>query len=143
MLVGVVALALALPVPAQAGFTPGEAKMIERINSVRQAHGLGPLRIAPALNRSAGRFSLHLMKRDAFGHRSRVSAGRRFGNLGEILSMHSGRRLRVRGTLRRWMSSSTHRAVILKRGVRWIGAGATKGRFGGGGATIWCVQVGR
>jgi uncharacterized protein YkwD len=133
--------ALALPAPAQASHATG--LMIGKVNQVRARHGLPPLRSSPSLKRSSRRFSNFLMARDVFGHRSRVSASRRFRRLGEALALHGGHRLGVSGTVRSWLRSPTHRAIVLTRTRNLVGAGCTRGRFGGGRATIWVLQVGR
>lgn len=135
--------ALGLSFSSQAYAAPSPAdRMIAKINSVRAANGLPPLRQSPSLDRSSHRFSAYLMSRDLFGHRSRVSASRHFRRLGEALAMHSGHRLAIRGTVREWLGSPEHRAIVLTRSMRWIGAGATRGRFQGRGATIWVLQAG-
>ena len=39
--------------------------------------------------------------------------------------------------------SPVHRAIVLTRAMRWIGVGMSRGRFGGGRAVIWVLQVGK
>ena len=135
-----VLLGLCLAPPANAGDARG--RMIERINDVRTHNGLRPLRSAPGLARSSSNFSHYLMKRDAFGHGNGVSASG-FRSLGEALALHFGFRPKIGGTVRRWLASSSHRAVILKPSANWIGVGMAQGRFRGSRATIWVLQVGR
>jgi uncharacterized protein YkwD len=129
-------------VPSTASADHARAKMIERVNDARADNGLRALRSAPALARSSASFSHHLMKRDAFGHGNGVSASG-FRGMGEALSLHFGFKPKVGGTVRRWLASPAHRAVVLKRGANWIGVGMTRGRFRGHRATIWVLQVGR
>ena len=125
--------------------SPGQstAAMVARINAVRAQHGLAPLRLSPSLTRSSRRFSRKLMRYDRFGHDSRIHASPAFRLLGEALAFHSGRRDAVGGTVRQWLHSPPHRAIVLTRSMRYLGAGVTHGRFGRAQATIWVLQVGR
>ena len=137
-----VAVIAAFTVPAEIAAASGpSSEMIDVINKVRAQHGLHSLRASPSLQRSSGAFSRRLMAANRFGHASRVSASRRFRRLGEALALHPGGRLKVRGTVRRWLRSSGHRHIVLTR-MRYIGAGVTQGRFGRRRATIWVLQVG-
>ena len=116
--------------------------MIEQINKARVNRGRAPLRPSRSLIRSSRAFSRWQMRRDYFGHVSRIRASRRFERLGEVLAFHWGRRARIRRTGWLWLNSSAHRAIILSRSFRRIGAGVAKGRFRGRRAVIWTVQVG-
>ena len=140
-----VLLVLALPSTASAKRVHAAAAstMIAKINQVRARNGLPPLRTSGALLSSTARFSSTIVRTDVFAHRSRVSAGKRFHKLGEALAMHTGTRLGVSSTVRMWLRSPTHRAVILTRSMNLIGAGVSRGRFRGRRATIWVVQTGR
>ena len=120
-----------------------EAEAVNVINRYRVSNGRRPLRMSGSLNRSAKRYSHRLMARDYFGHASRVQASSRFRTLGEVLARFGGRRYRARAAVRQWMRSAGHRFVLLRPSLRWIGAGATRGRFRGRSSTIWVVQVGR
>ena len=139
----VVLASIALPGPAFAGgrgvSADRGAAMIGHINKVRASSGLRPLRTSPALVRSASRSSLTMMSSDRFAHSSRIGGFRRTG---EALAMHFGRGLGISGTVRRWLRSPSHRAIVLTRSMRWAGAAATKGRFGGRSAVIWVLQTG-
>ena len=130
---------LALPGPAAAA---PRYSMLAEINTVRAKAGLRPLRLSPTLNRSSQRHARYLMRRDRFAHASRVrSPG--FRAVGEVLEKHRGYRPRVRGTLRAWLRSPAHRAILLGPRVYWLGLGRTTGRFGRSRATIWVGRVGR
>lgn len=135
------ALALAV-IPGSAAATPRYSLLAE-INTVRAYAGLHPLRLSSSLNRSSGRYSRYLMRHNRFGHASRIRASRRFRMLGEVLEMHRGWRAQVRGTLRAWLRSPGHRAVLLSPRFRWIGLGRATGRFHGRRSTIWVSQLGR
>jgi len=117
--------------------------MNQEVNRVRAGHGLAPLRQSRPLNRTSRRYSHYLMRRDWLGHVFPIRASRRYRRVGEVLAMHTGRRPRVRRTVRAWLRSPSHRALLLSRRFRHMGAGRTRGRFRGRRATIWVVQVGR
>jgi uncharacterized protein YkwD len=119
------------------------ARMVATINKVRARHGLPTLRTSPSLNRSARRFSRRLMRSGSFGHASRVQASGRFRTLGEALGMHLGRGVGIRSTVRTWLRSPGHRAIVLTRTMRWLGVGVVKGRFHRHRAAIWVLQTGR
>jgi uncharacterized protein YkwD len=134
-------LALAL-LPGSAVASPRDS-MLAQINSVRAYAGVHPLRSSRALNDSSSRFAGTLMRRDFFGHASRIRAGGRFRLLGEILEMHRGSRPQVGATVRAWLNSPGHRRVIMDPRFYWIGLGRVAGRFNGHRTTIWVGQFGR
>ena len=135
---------VALAAPASAGAESPTEKMIKRINASRERHGLGPLKQSPSLARSSRRFARWMMAHDFFGHRAQVSADHgRFGRLGEAVAMHSGRKLGIGQTIRSWLGSAAHRELVLTRSMTWIGAGVSRGNFGGGRQVIWVLQVGK
>jgi uncharacterized protein YkwD len=51
--------------------------------------------------------------------------------VGEILADGGGRRGTVRGTMRAWLGSRTHREVLLHRRFDLVGVGLVRGRFRG------------
>ena len=136
---------LALPASAGAATTAErvEQRMAAAINEVRAQHGLHALRRSSSLAGSAGRFSRWLVEHDYFGHLGSIQASSRFVALGEALSMHTGRRFRVRATLSRWMASAVHRSIVLSPVMGSFGTGVTRGRMGRTPATIWVLQVGK
>jgi uncharacterized protein YkwD len=136
-----------LGIPASAvGLTPNqraERKMTRAINEVRAQHGLPAFERSASLTASAERYSEYLMAHDVFTHQSSIWASSRFKLLGEALEWHSGRRFRVHDTLRAWLGSPSHRAIVLSPVMRRQGAGVTRGRFGSRRATIWVLHAGR
>lgn len=136
------ALCLLAPAAPAAAATSAEDQMLAKINSYRAKHGLVQLRKSKSLTRSAERYSWKQMRGGYFGHASRIQASSSYERLGEILAWSSGTRARVRETFRMWLNSSGHRAVIMDRGFRYVGAGRASGRYRGGKATIWTVQFG-
>jgi uncharacterized protein YkwD len=121
----------------------GAMEMVAAINAVRAQHGLARLRPSGSLKRSSFAFARHLMRIDRFGHAARIHASSGFSMLGEALAYHSDRRLRKALTIRGWMQSPPHRALVLSRDFTWVGAGYARGRFGGRPATIWVLHLGR
>jgi uncharacterized protein YkwD len=126
-----------------AGAAPATARsLIERLNVQRQQAGKAPLRQSPTLTASATRFSERQMRLDRFGHEARIRASGRFRHLGEILAIQQGWQLRVGPIVRTWLSSATHRALIMSSRFDCAGVGWSKGRLGARVATIWTVQFG-
>ncbi len=135
------ALCVGAPGVAQ-GSTAEPDPIVETINAARASHGLRPLRPSPSLARSAARYSRSLIRADRFSHAGRIHASRRFRRLGEAIALHPGWRPRRRTTVRRWLRSSGHRALLLSRDFTHVGAGLSRGRYGRGHATIWTLQLG-
>ena len=141
LLVACGVLLLAGTTAAQAA-SPAQRAMVKQVNSVRAAHGLRPLRAAPALHRSARRYAAWMLRHDYFGHLRRIRASSRFGLLGENLAWHSGRRPRIGWTVRAWLGSPGHRALLLHPRFRWLGAGMARGTMGARSATAWVLHFG-
>jgi uncharacterized protein YkwD len=116
--------------------------MLSKINKIRRAHGLRALHKSGSLTRSATRYSRRLMRTNYFGHASHIEASRRFGRLGEVLAIHSGRSAAVGWTVSSWMNSPEHRAILLSPSYSSVGFGRTYGRFRGHRANIWVGQLG-
>jgi uncharacterized protein YkwD len=145
---GVAALLVAGGLLLSAGSTaaqaasPAQQAMVHKVNSVRAAHGLRPLHPAPALHHSADRYAAWMLRHDYFGHLRRIRASSRFGLLGENLAWHSGGRPRVGWTVRAWLGSPGHRALLLHPRFRWLGAGMARGTMGSYRATAWVLHFG-
>lgn len=134
------AAALALPASAQAASPP--EIMLRKVNEVRAQRGVRGLHLSGSLNASAAGYSRWLLSTDNFGHLASIRASGSFDRLGEVLELHGGRRARITRTVRRWMHSPGHRAVLLDSSFRYFGAGITVGRFRGRRATISVGQFG-
>jgi uncharacterized protein YkwD len=143
--VGAAVVLFAVPASADAltASDRAERKMTAAINSVRAEHGLPTFERSASLTGSAERYSRWLIENDVFGHQSSIQASSRFKLLGEALEWHSGHRFQVWKTVRRWLGSTSHRAILLSPVMRRQGAGVTRGRFGSGRAVIWVLHVGR
>jgi uncharacterized protein YkwD len=136
------ACALAVVTTTVAEAHPAERAMLTRINKVRQANGMRALRPSPSLERSSGGYARFILRTDYFGHLARIRASSHFHLLGENLAWHSGRRPGVAATVRAWLKSPAHRAVMLNPLYRWAGAGMARGRLGARVATVWVLHVG-
>ena len=143
--VAVLASAVAGPVAAAAASSgAAEQRMIDEINHVRAVHGdLPPLRSAPTLGHTAIRFSQWLIRHDLFAHSPSSARQGASRHTGEALAMHFTRRPDVRGTVRSWLRSPPHRALVLTTSMTTAGVGHASGRFGRRPATIWVLEVAR
>ena len=133
----------AAPAGVAAAPTP-EARMVAKINAVRADEaGLPPLRTAANLQRSAGAFARWLVDHDQFKHRPGVSVSRAYHHCGEALAMHFSLQAEIGGTLRTWLGSPPHRALVLTSAMNLVGVGHAAGRAAGQPRTIWVLQVAR
>lgn len=114
-----------------AAMTPGvyEKHVQHRVNVVRKAHGLPPLRLARCTDDVAERWNNHLAKNDLFYHQSMWAildkCDARYA--GETLG-RGGMNPRV--LVRMWMHSEGHRDVLMSRVARRIGVASQKDAFG-------------
>jgi uncharacterized protein YkwD len=141
-LCAVLACGAVLAVPAPAVADGNQQRMLQVLNAVRAQHGLAPFHGSASLHRSASAYARWMLRSEYFGHLGRIRASGRFSRLGEALAWHSERGARVSRTVRRWMHSPPHRALILYPGFRWLGAGMARGRLSGQRATTWVLHFG-
>jgi uncharacterized protein YkwD len=141
-LCAVLACGAVLAVPHQAAAHGNQQRMLHALNAVRAQHGLAHFHGSASLHRSATAYARWMLRSEYFGHLGRIRASGRFARLGEALAWHSGGRARVHRTVRAWMNSPPHRALILHAGFRWVGAGMVRGRFTGRRATAWVLHFG-
>lgn len=121
------------------GVSSPEASLLSSMNAVRHAHGLPALRLDHHLVRAARGHSADMMQRQYFAHGSvlgrAVAAGARGPIFGEDLAWSTG--LTARWVVERWLTSPSHRAVLLRPGFRRVGIGIAFGTFiGHGGAGV-------
>jgi uncharacterized protein YkwD len=108
-----------------------EAQVLAAINALRSGRGLATLRPSGALAAGAQEHSISMAQNGYFAHTSakdapfwaRAEAGRRFRSVGENIAWASPT-LSASETVALWLSSPTHRAILLARGWRVIGLGA-------------------
>jgi uncharacterized protein YkwD len=131
-------------VPAGAGADGVELprRMLAAVNEVRANHGLASYRESDSLRRSARGYAGWMLRADYFGHLSRIRAGGAYSMLGEALAWHAGGRPRVSATVKGWLHSPPHRALILHPGFRWLGAGIAQGGLDGRRVTAWVLHFG-
>lgn len=134
-------LAVPLAVPVSASAVSTERSMVRELNEVRSSYGLKRLRVSRTLLTSSGNYANWMMANDWFGHRG-AAAATNFRATGEILALHGGRRARIRRTIRLWLNSPSHRAVILAPQFRYVGAGRSRGKFRGRRSTAWVAHFG-
>jgi uncharacterized protein YkwD len=128
---------------AVASGSTADQRMVRAINGARHHGGLGSLRAAPELERSAGAFARWLVRHDQFAHRPAVSVSRAYPHCGEALAMHFSLAAEVGGTLRSWLGSPVHRGLVMTRSMKLVGVGHASGRAGGKPRTVWVLQVAR
>lgn len=116
---------------------------VDQINEVRRAHGMRTLRYSPTLSRSSSRYVRYLLRTGRFAHAARIRASSRFFELGEVLALTPSWRIDRSQTIIDWLASPSHRAVLLSRSFRYIGAARVQGYLAGGQAVLWAVQLGK
>ena len=119
-----------------------ELKAIEALNQVRTSNGLAPLRPSGTLGQSANAYARWMLEHDFFGHQPRIPVASRFHTAGETLAWHSGFRPGPRRTVRQWMASAPHRAVLLSPAFHMVGMGMERGRLGRRPTTMWVAHLG-
>ena len=129
--------------PAAGVARKSPSPMIDKINKARKAHGIHRARYSRSLSASSSAFSRHLALTQQFAHRSRIMASNRFSALGEVLALTRGWKVRRQNTLRYWLSSPGHRAVLLSPAFAYVGAARVPGYLAGQPVIFWTVQFGR
>ena len=115
--------------------------MFQKINQIRRSHGLKDMRPSFALFYSSKRYARRMMRTDYFGHLARIPVTSRFRRAGETLAWHNGWRLAPRRTVRQWMGSPSHRALLLSSSFTRLGVGRARGNYGSARATMWVAHV--
>jgi uncharacterized protein YkwD len=136
------ALLIAALLPAAPAAANAQRTAIDQLNKIRRAHGLRGLRASRSLHKSSTAYARHIVSTGYFGHGSRIAVSSSFGRAGETLEMHSGWQPDPGLAIQGWMSSATHRAVLLSPQFKWVGMGIAKGRNGNGQYTVWVAHVG-
>ena len=130
-----------LPAAPAAG-SDAEREAIAELNEMRRANGVPALRVSDSLSGSSGRYARRMLRHDFFGHAAEIEVAGEFKSAGETIAWHSGWNPHPRQTVKRWMASSGHRAVLLSPSFRWVGIGLAKGKLGSRVATTWVAHVG-
>lgn len=154
----------ALPSTAQAGACPGARASIAKaspqklrsallclVNRKRAAEGLKALRVDRRLQRAATRHARDMVRHDYFAHQrdggpdlaARLDRAGWDGRAwGETIAYGCGSAGSAKATLRGWLASPGHRAVVLSESFRGGGVGVGAEAPCGEGA-IWVLDVGR
>jgi uncharacterized protein YkwD len=132
---------------AAAKLNRSETRLLNTINRVRAAHGLGPLHRDATLARAARAHSLDMLHRHYFAHgafAARMSAFHARGPLlGENLAWGVGRLGSAAHVVQMWLASPEHRANLLRPGFTRVGLSTTVGSFAGNGdVTVVTVDFG-
>jgi uncharacterized protein YkwD len=102
------------------------------VNEQRARRGLGALRADARVTRAAGRHARDMVARRYFAHQrpggpdlgDRLrAAGVRWRAAGEAIAYGCGPRATPRATVRAWMNSPPHRAILLSRSFGSAGVG--------------------
>jgi uncharacterized protein YkwD len=161
-LVMAVGVALVADVPAAsagcpgagaAGAAPGtqRAALLCVINRKRAAHGLRALKLDRRIQRAAGRHARDMKRHRYFAHQRAggpdlTTRLRRAGwtgrAWGEAIAYACGPAASPRATVRAWMNSPPHRAIILSGTYRSGGIGVADWAPCGPGGT-WVLDAGR
>ncbi len=145
-LLAVMATAIALLCPAAANAdadVDAEMRAVESLNTIRASNGLASLSVSRSLANSASAYSRYMLDNDFFGHQARIPVASRFRTAGETLAWHSGLKPGPRQTVRQWMASPPHRAVLMSSAFRQVGMGMERGRLNGRATTMWVAHFGR
>jgi uncharacterized protein YkwD len=136
-----------------------EAALLARVNAVRAAHHLRPLRSSPGLHRAAAQHSDQMARDGYFSHSSADGAafwrrilrfygkgGYRYWSVGENLAW-AAPQLSAARTVTLWLHSPEHRANLLAPRWREIGLAAVHvtsghGVYAGYSATIVTADFG-
>jgi uncharacterized protein YkwD len=142
---GFAVIAVLVPAASATAATGLEQQVLNDINAIRSAHGLGAVRDDGGLASGARRYSHYMAQHRVFGHgdwyqRVRSHAGT--GTIGEILGyvQSVSQRHEARVIVRAWLNSATHRAVILSRSFSRAGVGRAWAHWGGMKTAIYTVD---
>jgi uncharacterized protein YkwD len=119
------------------------------INGQRARYGRSALHADRRLARAAARHAADMARRSYFGHvspngaspRRRARAAGWRGGVGEAIAWGCGSLSTAAATIRAWMASPPHRAIMLGRGHA-IGLGVKRGPGCAGGRVFWVAEVG-
>jgi uncharacterized protein YkwD len=108
-----------------------ELAILRAVNGVRARNGRRPLGLGPALHRAARSHSVDMARRGYFDHGPFVQRLRRFGvraqSIGENIAYATEPGFSAAVVLQMWMTSPSHRAVLLDPSFRRIGVGVAGG----------------
>ncbi len=119
---------------AASGQTRTERATLALVNEARAAEGLRPLRYDRRLRLAALSHTRDMLRRRYFAHGATVERLSRYidgGVIGESLAWGSGTFSSPAETVRRWLESPPHRAILLDPDFKYLGIGSRGGPFKG------------
>jgi uncharacterized protein YkwD len=138
---------------ASASTVPPRKQLLRAINHTRAVHGVGAVRGSSSLRLVALGHSSDMLRRDYFAHTSPTGSTmsyriQRSGFItgyswlaGETLAWGWGTQAGAKATVKAWLHSPEHRAILLSSTYRWVGIGRNCGRFlGHTGACVWTAD---
>jgi uncharacterized protein YkwD len=153
LIVALAALLVAGPTVAPAYASTARHRLFVYINRARARHGLPPVGHGRSLHIAAQRHSSNMISLDYFAHTSPsgstlysrvLQAGFvHYGSwwAGETLAWGTGTYGSPRHTVRMWMHSAEHRAILLSANAKLVGIGRARGSFlGYYGAVVWTAD---
>ena len=136
------AFVLAL-LPAAAASASQAHSMLAKVNAYRVSHGVSALHNTRALDRSAHRYAVWMLRHQYFGHDNHIHVSRKFRFVGEVLAYHTGEFPGVGLMLRAWENSPEHNAILLDRTYVDGGFGFVEGHLHGQRVTVWVGHLAR
>jgi uncharacterized protein YkwD len=133
-------LSIGVAAPAAAQATPRhptrvESETLRLINIARADKGLKPVRLDLRLWRAARHHTGDMLKRGYFAHGATTQRLARYvhgaGVVGETLAWGSGTYRTPASTVRSWLDSPPHRALLLDPDFSYVGIGSRGGSFQG------------
>ena len=137
--------AFAIAAPAASATSQSRLSMavLEQVNAARAQNGVGPLRPARSLQRSARRYARRMVRGNFFAHQSPLPISHRFRRRGEVLEWTTRRGAAT--LVRVWLRSPVHAGLLLSPTFREAGFGRARGTIqaGGGRGSVWVGHLGR
>jgi uncharacterized protein YkwD len=118
---------------AKAAVNPSgqEIAILKAINAIRVRNGRRPLSLGRALYRAARSHSVDMARRGYFDHGAIPQRLRHFGvrgrTVGENIAYANESEFSADVVLQMWMTSPSHRAVLLDRSFKRVGVGVAGG----------------
>ena len=141
--------------PASAAKVPPRKQLLRAVNHARAAHGVGAVRGSTSLHVVALGHSSDMLRRGYFAHTSPTGSTmsyriQRSGFIsgyswtaGETLAWGWGTRSGAKATVKAWLNSPEHRAILLSPLFRFVGIGRAQGTFmGHAHAAVWTADWG-
>jgi uncharacterized protein YkwD len=112
--------------------------VLKLLNQIRREHKLPPFSYSVALRSAAREHSADMLAHHYFEHNSpsetfdhRIRRHLDSSLVGENIAWGTGRYATPEGIVKLWMTSPTHRHIILMRSLHRIGLGVAIGTFAG------------